>query len=230
MRRLRRPHRRSRERGVAMIIAVVAIAILTTVAVDFAYNSRVDLQLAEGRNLDVITQAETRTSFANALGLDYERYTSGTVMLETAERLVAEEKEPSVQQFLLLVAALRAMAGGERRPGLVLDSYLLRSLAVAGYAPSFDDCAHCGRTGPHKWVNPSMGGVLCSTCWSNCIAAPAAARRSRSSPAIARPRPTPCWPRPAAGSPSAACTWMRRRSTCVSAMWTWAICARPRWA
>ncbi len=126
--------------------------------------THVDLQLAEGRNLDVITQAETRTAFSAELGLDYERYTSGTVMLETAERLVAEEKEPSLQQFVLLVAALRAMAGGERRPGLVLDSYLLRALAVAGYAPSFDDCAHCGRKGPHRWVNPSMGGVLCTTC------------------------------------------------------------------
>jgi len=126
--------------------------------------THVDLQLAEGRSLDIITQAETRTAFSAELGTDYERYTSGTVMLETAERLVAEEKEPSVQQFLLLVAALRAMATGERPPGLVLDSYLLRSLAVAGYAPSFADCAHCGRPGPHRWVNPSMGGVLCATC------------------------------------------------------------------
>jgi general secretion pathway protein K len=31
---------------VALIIAIVAIAILTAVAADFAYNSRVDLQLA----------------------------------------------------------------------------------------------------------------------------------------------------------------------------------------
>lgn len=44
--RPRRHGRRSGERGVALIIAVVAIAILTAVAVDFAYNSRVDLQLA----------------------------------------------------------------------------------------------------------------------------------------------------------------------------------------
>ena len=50
------------------------------------------------------------------LGADYERYTAGTVMLETAERLVTEEKEPSIQQFLLLVGGLRAMVGGERRP------------------------------------------------------------------------------------------------------------------
>ncbi|GEP34352.1 DNA repair protein RecO [Nocardioides szechwanensis] len=126
--------------------------------------THVDLQLAEGRNLDIITQAETKSAFSAGLGADYERYTAGTAMLETAERLVSEEKQPSLQQFLLLVGGLRAMAAGERNPGQVLDSYLLRSLSVAGYAPSFDACAHCGIEGPHRWFNPSMGGMLCTTC------------------------------------------------------------------
>ncbi|MDP2775533.1 MAG: DNA repair protein RecO [Nocardioides sp.] len=126
--------------------------------------THVDLQLAEGRNLDIVTQAETKSAFAAGLGADYERYTAGTAMLETAERLVSEEKQPSLQQFLLLVGGLRAMAAGERNPGQVLDSYLLRSLSVAGYAPSFDACAHCGIEGPHRWFNPSMGGMLCTTC------------------------------------------------------------------
>jgi DNA repair protein RecO (recombination protein O) len=126
--------------------------------------THVDLQLAEGRNLDTITQAETLSPFSASLGSHYDRYTAGTVMLETADRLVVEEKEPSLQHFLLLVGGLRAMASGDRQPGQVLDSYLLRSLAVAGYAPSFEHCARCGLEGPHRWFNPSMGGVLCSTC------------------------------------------------------------------
>ncbi|KAA1417781.1 DNA repair protein RecO [Nocardioides humilatus] len=130
--------------------------------------THVDLQLAMGRNLDTVTQVETKGSYSAALGADYERYTAGTAMLETAERLVVEEREPAVQQFTLLLGALHAMAAGEKRPGHVLDSYLLRSLAVAGYAPSCVDCAHCGRrpgeSGHHRWFNPAMGGVLCSTC------------------------------------------------------------------
>ncbi|QZY30285.1 DNA repair protein RecO [Nocardioides coralli] len=126
--------------------------------------THVDLQLAEGRSLDVVTQADTVTPFAAGIGHDYDRYTAGTVMLETADRLVTEEKEPSLQHFLLLVGGLRAMAAGEHGPHQVLDSYLLRSLAVAGYAPSFDHCARCGDAGPHRWFNPSAGGVLCATC------------------------------------------------------------------
>jgi DNA repair protein RecO (recombination protein O) len=126
--------------------------------------THVDLQLAEGRSLDVITQAVTLDPFAGRMGADYERYTAGTVMLETAERLVVEDKEPALQQFLLLVGALRAMCDAGRSPNQVLDSFLLRSLSVAGYAPSFDACARCGLEGPHRSFSPAAGGMLCSGC------------------------------------------------------------------
>ncbi len=126
--------------------------------------THVDLQLAEGRSLDVVTQAETLTAYASRVGSDYEQYTAGTVMLETAERLVVEDKEPALQQFLLLVGALRTLSSGERNPGQVLDSFLLRSLSVAGYAPSFEGCARCGGEGPHRAFNPAAGGMLCSGC------------------------------------------------------------------
>ena len=124
----------------------------------------VDLQFAEGRTLDVVTQAETLSPFHSRIGADYEHYTAGTVMLETAERLVIEDKEPALQQFLLLVGALRAMCETGRPAGAVLDSYLLRSLSVAGWAPSFDGCARCGLEGPHRSFSPAAGGMLCSTC------------------------------------------------------------------
>ena len=46
----------------------------------------------------------------------------------------------------------------------MLDSFLLRSLSVSGYAPSFDGCARCGLEGPHVAFNPSAGGMLCAGC------------------------------------------------------------------
>ena len=137
--------------------------------------THVDLMIAEGRTLDVITQAETRTPFSSWLGDDYERYTAGTAMLETADRLATEDTEPMLQQFLLLVGGLRAMTAREHGPGQVLDSYLLRSLAVAGYAPSFDHCVRCGDEGPHRWFNPSAGGVMCASCKLPGSATPSAA-------------------------------------------------------
>jgi DNA repair protein RecO (recombination protein O) len=125
---------------------------------------QVDVQFAHGRTLDVVTQAETIEPFGEAICNDYARYTVGTAMLETTERLVAEEQEPALQQYLLLVAALRSLAAGGHEPALILDSFLLRSLAVAGYAPTFDDCARCGTTGPHRSFSAGAGGMLCSTC------------------------------------------------------------------
>ncbi len=119
--------------------------------------THVDLQIAEGRTLDVVTQAETRAPYGSGLGGDYERYTAGTAMLETAERLASEDKQPMLQQFLLLVGGLRAMATGEHAASQVLDSYLLRSLAVAGYAPSFDALRAVRRRGAAQVVQP-LGG------------------------------------------------------------------------
>jgi DNA repair protein RecO (recombination protein O) len=110
--------------------------------------THVDLLVHAGRTLDVITQAETLRSYGDFLVGDYPRYTTGTVMLETAERFTAVEKEPALRQFLLLVGGLRALVEGEHEPRLVLDAFLLRSLAVAGYAPALDECAICGTRAP----------------------------------------------------------------------------------
>ncbi|MBM7114739.1 general secretion pathway protein GspK [Archangium primigenium] len=49
----RPPRSQRRQRGVALIIAVVAITLLTVVATEFAYNTRVDLQLATNQRDEV---------------------------------------------------------------------------------------------------------------------------------------------------------------------------------
>ncbi|HEX6443761.1 MAG TPA: DNA repair protein RecO [Streptosporangiales bacterium] len=126
--------------------------------------THVDLQLYEGRSLDIVTQAESLHPYGQRIASDYARYTAGTAMLETAERLTPEEREPSLQLFLLLIGGLRALAGGEHAPGLVLDSFLLRALAVAGWSPSLRDCARCGRPGPHRWFSVQSGGLACGDC------------------------------------------------------------------
>jgi DNA repair protein RecO (recombination protein O) len=110
--------------------------------------THVDLLLYTGRSLDVITQAETVRAYGEPLVTDYPRYTSGTAMLETAERFTPMEKEPIIRQFLLLVGGLRALGERVHDPRLVLDAYLLRTLAVAGYAPALDECAVCGSADP----------------------------------------------------------------------------------
>lgn len=53
-----------RERGVALIIAIVSIALLTVIATDFAYNSRVDLQLAANQRDEVRAYYMARSGVA----------------------------------------------------------------------------------------------------------------------------------------------------------------------
>ena len=123
--------------------------------------SHIDLQFAVGRTLDVVTQVESLHAFGEPLTDNYPAYTAGQVMLETADRLVVEENEPAVQQYLLLVGALgvldRGTNDGPRPATMILDAYLLRALAVAGYAPSFVDCARCGAGRPALGVLPRRG-------------------------------------------------------------------------
>ena len=135
--------------------------------------SHVDLQLYAGRNLDIVVQAESLTSYGSAMVSDYGRYTAGTAVLETAERLTAEEREPSLRLFLLVVGALRALS--ERDPSLVLDAVLLRAMSVAGYAPALAECARCSLPGPHRAFSIPAGGTVCPACRPAGAASPAPA-------------------------------------------------------
>ena len=96
----------------------------------------------------MITQAEVIRPYGEPLTGDYPRYTAGVAMLETAERFTPMEKEPALRQLLLLIGGLRALGEAEHDSRLVLDAFLLRSLAVAGYAPALEECARCGAPGP----------------------------------------------------------------------------------
>jgi DNA repair protein RecO (recombination protein O) len=145
----------------------------------------VDLQLHTGRSLDIITQVQTIDAFGGDLVVDYPRYTAGCALLETADRLTPEEGEPARELFLLLVGALRGLAGGRRDPHLVLDAYLLRAMVIAGYAPAITECARCGTEPPvaggihgaagptehaerthgfHRRFAVTAGGAVCDTC------------------------------------------------------------------
>ncbi len=152
--------------------------------------THVDLLLYPGRSLDVITQADTVRPYGKAFSSDYPRYTTGTAMLETAEKFTPVEKEPAMRQFLLLVGGLRALGEGVHDPRLVLDAFLLRSLAVAGYAPALDECAVCGTRvaapaaaqgggGPASTALRAFafaigaGGLVCRSCRTAGAATPA---------------------------------------------------------
>lgn len=123
--------------------------------------SRVDLLVFEGKNLDIITQAESLNAYGQDLALDYSLWTAGQTMLETADRLTPEDSISAESQYLLLVGALRTLVTGEHAAGLVLDAFLLRSLSMAGYSPSLNACVVCGVAGTQPFFHVATGGALC---------------------------------------------------------------------
>jgi DNA repair protein RecO (recombination protein O) len=121
-----------------------------------------DVQLYEGRSLDIVQQAESLGSYGADIAIHYDRYTAANAMVETADRL--NEAEATPQQYLLLVGGLRALAKGEHASRSILDSYLLRAMALSGWAPGLSECARCGAPGPHDSFVAQLGGMVCRDC------------------------------------------------------------------
>ncbi|WP_300008937.1 DNA repair protein RecO [Pseudonocardia sp.] len=117
-----------------------------------------------GRSLDVVTQAQTVDAFGTGIIEDYSRYTAGCAVLETADRLVAEEGEPALRMYLLVVGAIRALSARERDSSLVLDAFFLRAMTHAGWAVAITECARCAEPGPHAAFNIAAGGAVCPRC------------------------------------------------------------------
>ena len=135
--------------------------------------SHVDIQLYTGKTFDVVTQVEAVENYGDAISSDYQKWTIASSILEAAERFSANEGEPALQQFLLLSGALKALAHESHDPSLILDAYLLRSLSIAGYAPSMTICSRCEAPGPHKYFSLVGGGSVCAECKPSASATPA---------------------------------------------------------
>ena len=80
-------------------------------------------------------------------------------MTETAEKLTDVDGEAGTAQYNLLVGALASLSRGDHARGTDPGLLPARAGAVAtgGWAPSFTDCARCGRPGrtrpsPRHWA------------------------------------------------------------------------------
>jgi DNA repair protein RecO (recombination protein O) len=121
----------------------------------------VDVVLYEGRNLDLITQAELRSAFPS-LRRDLEAVAAASTMAEVVDA-VAQENEPSIALFELLRRGLAALDAGRTSPD-VLTAFLLQLLSVQGLAPALTRCASCGQTSCSIGSAVAAGGIVCGEC------------------------------------------------------------------
>ena len=122
--------------------------------------SHVSLLLYEGRELDVVTQAEVVDHF-RVIREDLDRLARATSMLEATDQ-VAQERQANPRLYQMLVGALRALAA--RNAPLLVSAFFLKLLALEGFQPILDGCAACGAAGPLVGFDLVEGGALCSAC------------------------------------------------------------------
>lgn len=127
---------------------------------------RVDLLIASGRSLDVISQAESIAPYAASICADYGAYAAANLIVETADKLVSAEGERTAAQYRLLIAALASLARRAHAPAAIGASYVMRALTLAGWEPRLGACVVCGRplgasADGAMYLSVPAGGVMC---------------------------------------------------------------------
>ncbi|MCU1497486.1 MAG: recO [Acidimicrobiales bacterium] len=119
--------------------------------------SHVALQLYEGRELDIVTQAESIDHF-KAIREDLDRLTRAVTMLEAVDQL-SLEREPNPDLYRMLLGALRTVAA--RNSALVVAGFHWKILALEGFRPQVEGCVVCDTPDGLVAFDPTEGGLLC---------------------------------------------------------------------
>jgi DNA repair protein RecO (recombination protein O) len=127
--------------------------------------SHVKLLLYRGRELDIVSQAESVDSFAPMLS-SLDRASQGMAAIEAVDQL-ALDREPNPRLYRMAVGVLRAIA--ERASPMNVPAFYWKLLAAEGLEPQLDACVRCGETEPDVQLvafDLDEGGVLCRACRS----------------------------------------------------------------
>jgi DNA repair protein RecO (recombination protein O) len=125
--------------------------------------TRATIQLARGRDLYILTQAEAieiHLALKNDLvSLGYSSY-----VIELLSDFTYEE-ESNRDLYRLLVKTLARLSRGED-PSLVIHYFEIRLLDLVGYRPHLFNCAQCEEEiqAEDQFFSANQGGVLCPKC------------------------------------------------------------------
>ncbi len=154
----------SRERGKLRAVAKGARRIKSRKAGHIEPFNRVILQLASGRDLPIVTQAETVDAYL-ALRDDLVRMATASTVVELLDRFTYEEGNENVLIFNLLADTLQRVATLPD-PWTAVRYYEVHILDLLGYRPQLMHCANCGEEirAVEQYFSAAQGGVLCPRC------------------------------------------------------------------
>jgi DNA repair protein RecO (recombination protein O) len=126
--------------------------------------THVKLQLAAGRDLLIVTQADTVDAY---LSLHEDLLLTGhaSYVIELLDRFTYEDNLENPTLFRLLTETLARLAS-QSDVWLAIRYYEMRLLDELGFRPRLFECANCGREiiAEDQFFSFSAGGVICPTC------------------------------------------------------------------
>jgi len=154
----------TREQGKVRAIAKGARKLTSRKAGHLEPFTYVKLQLAKGRDLLIITQADTVDAYI-PLHEDLILTSHASYVLELMDRFTYEDETENSSIFRLLAETLSRLAS-RADPWLALRYFEMRLLDYLGFRPQLFECANCGRKilPEDQFFSYSAGGVICPRC------------------------------------------------------------------
>lgn len=154
----------TRQRGKMRVLAKGARKIASRKAGHIEPFTHVKLQLATGRDMFLLTQADTVDAY---LPLRDDLLLTGhaAYALELLDRFTYEDETENPTLFRLLTETLTRLAS-RADVWLVLRFYEMRLLDQLGFRPQLFECVNCGREikPEDQFFSFSAGGVICPRC------------------------------------------------------------------
>lgn len=151
------------QRGKLRLIAKGVRRPVSRLGPHLEYFSRSHLQLAKGRELDVVTGAETIEPHLR-LRTDLDAYGHASHLAEVLLRLT-EDRQENRAAYDLLAGSLRLLDQG-LEPFAVTRHFELGLLGLLGYRPELYRCVGCEAelTAVENALSLRRGGLLCPAC------------------------------------------------------------------
>lgn len=154
----------TRQRGKMRVVAKGARKIASRKAGHIEPFTHVKLQLAAGREMFILTQADTIDAYL-PLRDDLILTSHTSYVIELLDRFTYEDETENATIFRLVTDTLSRLASNAD-VWLVLRFYEMRLLDQLGFRPQLFECVNCGRAiqPEDQFFSFSAGGVICPRC------------------------------------------------------------------
>jgi DNA repair protein RecO (recombination protein O) len=132
----------------------------------------IDLELASGKSLDIITDAEILKNFSN-IPLDFNKFIFCQLISEIVLKMHLHTNEASPVLFKLIYVCFNEIDNLPKDDIYSIEKvacfFIAKFLKITGYAPIIENCISCGtaiveeKSGKISF-SIKMGGVLCPIC------------------------------------------------------------------